>query len=171
MQAGSCLCGAVTFVVTGAPRGVAACHCRTCRKHTGAPFAVYADYQVKSVRLSGGSLKEFCSSPGATRGFCENCGSTLYYRGENLPDMIHLHVGVFDSPELFEPSTHEMSPTGSPGSITGDSFSARAGRQRSALADPDYPVTARNESGLESSPDCCDSPSERLNRAVGATHY
>ena len=106
---GACLCGGVTFVATGAPRGVAACHCQSCRRHTGAPFAVYADYRAERVTLSGASLKEFLSSPGAARGFCGDCGSTLYYRGENLPDMIHLHVGAFDRAELFKPQTHDNS--------------------------------------------------------------
>lgn len=106
-HSGSCLCKAVTFVAKGAPKGVAACHCRNCRRQTGAPFAVYVDYPVAQVEFGGLSPAEFQSSPGAWRGFCTVCGSTLYYRGDNLPGMIHLHVGAFDRPELFAPATHE----------------------------------------------------------------
>lgn len=104
---GRCLCGDVTIVAEGNPEGVAGCHCQSCRRHTGAPFAIYADYRTDRVTLTGTYLVEYRSSPEARRGFCGRCGSTIYYRGDNLPDMIHLHVGVFNNPELFAPTSEE----------------------------------------------------------------
>jgi len=46
----------------------------------------------------------FRSSPGALRGFCGACGSTLSFEGENLPEMIHIHVGALDNPGDFAPT-------------------------------------------------------------------
>jgi hypothetical protein len=60
---GGCLCGAVRFVATGQPKGVAWCHCESCRKHSGAPVSVFVlrthrihRYQVRDrqVRVDAG---------------------------------------------------------------------------------------------------------------------
>jgi hypothetical protein len=42
---GACLCGAVHFIATGEPKGIYWCHCQSCRKHTGAPVAVFVAYE------------------------------------------------------------------------------------------------------------------------------
>lgn len=104
---GSCLCGSVRLVATGEPEGVAACHCDSCRKHTGAPVAVYADYRSDQVAFPGAQPAIFRSSPGVQRGFCATCGSTIFYQGSNLPHMIHLHIGLFDEPASFQPQVEE----------------------------------------------------------------
>jgi hypothetical protein len=59
------------------------------------------------VEFTGAEAREFSASAGAMRGFCGDCGSTLYFRGANLPDMIHIHAGAFDEAELFVPTAHE----------------------------------------------------------------
>lgn len=109
VRRGSCLCGGVTVEAVGDPDLTAACHCRSCRKSTGAPVAVYADFPKEAVILKGETLSEFHSSPGANRSFCARCGSTVGYRGDNLPGMIHLHVGLFDDPESLQPSQEDNS--------------------------------------------------------------
>lgn len=86
---------------------VAACHCESCRRHTGAPFAVYADYRRDRVRFTGAAPADHVSSPGATRSFCPRCGSTIAYLGDSLPDMIHLHVGLFDQANQLVPLRDE----------------------------------------------------------------
>lgn len=104
---GGCLCGAIRFELSAPPGHVAACHCNSCRKHTGAPAAVFADVRLEHFTLTGAPIAWFESSPGARRGFCPACGSTLAYRGENLPEMIHIHIGAFDRPDLFAPAGNE----------------------------------------------------------------
>ena len=108
---GSCLCGAVQLVASGPPVLVAACHCASCRKHTGAPVAVFVDYARKDVAFKGEPMALFESSKGVTRGFCGQCGSTISYEGDNLPHMIHLHLGVFDDPTQFQPTANENTAT------------------------------------------------------------
>ncbi|MCG6858134.1 MAG: GFA family protein, partial [Salaquimonas sp.] len=39
VRRGSCLCGAISFAVTGPMRPVVACHCNQCRKQSGHFFA------------------------------------------------------------------------------------------------------------------------------------
>jgi hypothetical protein len=108
---GSCLCGKVALEAIGAPSSVAACHCQSCRKHTGAPAAVFADYLASQVSFTTVHPTLYESSTGVRRGFCEVCGSTISYQAENLPDMIHLHIGVFDVPEEFTPNANENTET------------------------------------------------------------
>jgi hypothetical protein len=75
---GGCLCGAVRFVATGQPRGVAWCHCESCRKHSGAPVSVFVAYDRTAYTITKGEITKFESTPGKTeRGFCARCGSTL----------------------------------------------------------------------------------------------
>ncbi len=101
---GGCLCGAVRFEATSSPIMVAFCHCRSCRRHTGAPVAVYVDFKRVDVRFVAGEPTRFASSPGAKRSFCGACGSTLAFEGENLPDEVHIHLGALDEPEKFVPA-------------------------------------------------------------------
>ena len=104
---GGCLCGAVRFIATGEPKGVYWCHCQSCRKHTGAPVAVFVVYEPQAYKLTKGEIAKFDSTPGQTRrGFCARCGSTLTC--ESLPEMTptHFHVGAFDQAARFQPKKH-----------------------------------------------------------------
>ena len=80
MKTGSCLCGSVTFGINGALTDVVACHCRQCRKQTGNYWAstTSADTDLKVTRQDG--LRWFAASDFAKRGFCSNCGSTLFWK-------------------------------------------------------------------------------------------
>ena len=80
MKTGSCLCGAVQFEVHGTLRPVLACHCTQCRKQTGNYMSATAcaDQELRMVRSDG--LKWFRSSPEARRGFCQDCGSVLFWK-------------------------------------------------------------------------------------------
>jgi len=97
------MCGAVRFTARGAPKLVANCHCRSCRKATGAAFATFVDFNRDRVTFDG-APKAHPSSPGAERLFCETCGAPIAYRGEASPDEINIYLGAFDRPETFKPS-------------------------------------------------------------------
>ncbi|MGI9476332.1 MAG: GFA family protein [Hyphomicrobiaceae bacterium] len=77
---GSCLCGGVTFEITGKLREVIACHCTQCRKTSGHYVAATAcdDDDLKFDKLD--TLAWYRSSETAERGFCKRCGSSLFYR-------------------------------------------------------------------------------------------
>jgi len=97
MTTGSCLCGAVRYEATGPLRDVVICHCRMCRKahgHIGAYAAVAKD-ALRLVEARG--LKWYRSSTHARRGFCSECGSTLFWDGEGR-DTISIAAGTLDAP-------------------------------------------------------------------------
>ena len=53
MREGRCLCGAVRFTADGPPKWTGYCHCRSCRRHTGAPVSAYAGFEAAKVRFTG----------------------------------------------------------------------------------------------------------------------
>jgi hypothetical protein len=108
---GGCLCGAVRFVTTGQPQGVYWCHCQSCRRHTGAPVAVLARYDLNAYTVTKGEITKFDSTPGKTRrGFCARCGSTLTCESLPGPRETHFHIGSFDQAARLEPSKKQFFP-------------------------------------------------------------
>jgi len=103
---GSCLCGAVSFRVTGKPLWVGHCHCRSCQKACAAAFASFAGYPRAKVDFPGLPPASYASSPGVVRQFCPRCGSPISYQGARWPAEIHLFVSNFDRPESFVPMFH-----------------------------------------------------------------
>jgi hypothetical protein len=103
LHKGRCLCGAVTIEAAGPPNWTATCHCADCRRATGAAMSAFAGFDSEKVTISGTSFREYESSPGVFRGFCESCGARLTYRSAKWPDELHLHVGVFDDANNFAP--------------------------------------------------------------------
>jgi hypothetical protein len=92
---------------TGSPSFVVYCHCRDCRRSSGAPVSLFAGYRTEQVELPGGRPKGYESSPGVHRSFCGTCGTPISFEDERLPGEIYLPVGIFDDPEAFEPEEHE----------------------------------------------------------------
>ncbi len=105
---GCCQCGAVHISATGDPKWVARCHCKDCRKATGAEASVFAGFATEAVVISGEMFVERESSPKVWRGVCVQCGSRLTYRGEKWPGEIHLHIGALDTPDDFPPQGNGM---------------------------------------------------------------
>ncbi|MBF9035409.1 GFA family protein [Rhodobacterales bacterium HKCCE2091] len=85
--AGSCLCGAVRYRVTGPLRPVIACHCTQCRKTSGHHVAATSAPRG-SVEIDG-AVTWYASSETARRGFCGVCGSNLFWDGPGS------HLSIF----------------------------------------------------------------------------
>jgi len=111
-MSGGCLCGKVRYETTGEPFAVNYCHCESCRKHNGAAAVTLAGFAIDQVRFHGSDRKKYESSPGATRAFCENCGTPLTWEGDggDLGQIIELHIGTFDDPESIVPTSHAFEP-------------------------------------------------------------
>ncbi len=95
VKTGSCLCGAVTYEISGPLEAVTACHCSQCRKMTGhflaSTAARHKDFRL--VRHLG--LKWYHASDAARRGFCRECGSTLFWEAHG-EDRISIAAGTLD---------------------------------------------------------------------------
>ena len=94
---GSCLCGAVRFEVDGPLRDVVVCHCRMCRKAHGHIGAYTASHRDALTFVEARGLKWFRSSAAARRGFCAECGSTLFWDADRR-DTLSIAAGTRDAP-------------------------------------------------------------------------
>lgn len=75
---GKCLCGAVTVTVEEMGDSAGACHCSMCRNWGGGPLM--AVECGAAVSFSGeDSITRFESSDWGQRGFCNKCGTHLFY--------------------------------------------------------------------------------------------
>ncbi|BAU63550.1 glutathione-dependent formaldehyde-activating GFA [Stanieria sp. NIES-3757] len=94
---GSCLCGAVSLSTTSMNPHVAACHCSMCRKWGGGAFlAVKCDSDVSFQGEE--NIRIYQSSEWGERGFCNKCGSHLFYRLKQN-HQYYVPVGIFDNSE------------------------------------------------------------------------
>ncbi|MEJ6748099.1 MAG: GFA family protein [Yoonia sp.] len=94
MISGRCMCGDVTVEVAKLTDRMNACHCEMCRRWAGSAFV--AVHGVAADVTFSGPVKTIASSKWATRGWCDNCGSALFYRA-NHDGSYGLAVGLFDN--------------------------------------------------------------------------
>ena len=113
---GACLCGGVRFEVRGPMRDVIVCHCGQCRRTHGHVAAYSSTAQADVVFHEQATLKWYASSDRARRGFCSECGASLFWEplGEgrlavaagclNTPTglKIERHVFIDDAADYYE---------------------------------------------------------------------
>jgi hypothetical protein len=94
---GGCLCGGVRYEVKGEMRDVVNCHCKQCRKTHG-HFGAYTNAKWADVKLTNqASLAWYRSSPAARRGFCRECGGSLFWERTGA-DGVSIAAGTLDAP-------------------------------------------------------------------------
>ncbi len=97
MITGSCLCGNVSYEISGKVGDIVHCHCRTCRKAHGSAFSSVAAVTESDFHLNGReSLSHFESSKEKKRYFCSSCGTQVYAKKEGAPHIV-LRLGSLDS--------------------------------------------------------------------------
>ena len=94
---GKCLCGSVELEIefAGPETEMAACHCSMCRNWLGGPMLAIDSGILKGVNDES-SITRFQSSEWAERGFCNKCGTSLFYYLKPA-DQYHFPVGLLDS--------------------------------------------------------------------------
>ena len=94
---GGCLCGAVRFEVGGPMRDVVVCHCSMCRQQHGGP-AGHTKAKKKHITMTEDrGLAWYRTSPQARRGFCRECGSSLFWEPDGQ-DATGILAGSIDPP-------------------------------------------------------------------------
>jgi len=104
-KTGSCLCGAVRYRVTGPLRQVVGCHCSQCRKQTGHYMAATGVRLKYFEMVEDQGLAWYRASDFARRGFCQVCGSTMFWQAD-AEDQIAIAAGSFDSETALVTAAH-----------------------------------------------------------------
>ncbi|MFZ1887068.1 MAG: GFA family protein [Candidatus Binataceae bacterium] len=106
---GSCLCGAVTYRVSGPFLNFVHCHCSRCRKATGSAHAsnllvvpeqfAWSSGQELVVRYDLATAHSFATT------FCSRCGSPLPHFTRSGREVI-VPAGSFDAEPPIHPRSH-----------------------------------------------------------------
>ena len=95
---GGCLCGGVRYEVTGKLRNIITCHCEQCRRSSGHFVAATACRREHFNLVRQDSLQWFSAVPGHRRGFCNVCGSSLFFEETGGP-RVSIAAGTLDAPQ------------------------------------------------------------------------
>ena len=102
---GGCLCGAVRYEVRGPLRAVVDCHCSQCRRTSGHFAAFTATRPEDLVLIESGGLRWYRSSARGRRGFCEVCGSSLFWEPAS-GERVSIAAGTLDLPTGLATAAH-----------------------------------------------------------------
>ncbi|HEX5249168.1 MAG TPA: GFA family protein [Gaiellales bacterium] len=107
---GGCLCGGVRFRVD-APLVVATyCHCTRCQRRTGTAASAQARIQPGSLTVTRGEelIRTYAPPDGFPKLFCGACGSALWSRSPDDPDIVSVRLGAFDGDPGIRPSLRQF---------------------------------------------------------------
>ena len=101
----SCLCKGVNMTIRGEFRPVINCHCIQCAKTHG-NFAAYTSVLEENIFFkSKKTLKWFKSSTKARRGFCNNCGASIFFKRSGSKS-VSISAGLFKKPTKLKTISH-----------------------------------------------------------------
>jgi len=102
---GSCDCKGVVFELSGELRDVVFCHCSQCRKTSGHFWAATQVLRDNLNFSKASSLSWYDSSDKARRGFCNRCGSSMFYERKGV-DKISIAAGTLEAPTFLDQMRH-----------------------------------------------------------------
>ncbi len=104
VQSGQCLCGHVSFTLNNVEKEFNICHCTMCRRWIGGPNLSFMA-QPGDINWKGEeNISIYPSSAWAERGFCQNCGSALFYRivmDGPAKGELHMPIGLLNDLSEF----------------------------------------------------------------------
>jgi hypothetical protein len=103
----TCACQNLRVTCVGDPIKISLCHCLDCQRRTGSTYGIGAFFARKDIEANGDfrTYKRSSDSGFAVSfHFCPDCGSTVFWEAERLPDAIAIAVGSFADPAFPAPS-------------------------------------------------------------------
>jgi len=108
---GGCLCGAVRFEVTAPPVWAGYCHCTRCQRRTGTAASAGARIAPGSLRVTAGQELVRAWDPpdgGFSKVFCSACGSALWSRSQDDPQVMSVRLGAIDGDPGIRPQYRQF---------------------------------------------------------------
>src|SRR5919202_1918202 len=106
---GGCMCGGVRFELTEPPLSAGYCHCTRCQRRTGTAASASARVAPGSLRITAGEelVRAWRPDDGFAKEFCGECGSALWSRHPEDPEIIAVRLGAFDGDPGVRPQYHQ----------------------------------------------------------------
>ena len=104
------MCGGVRFEVTEPLVSAGYCHCTRCQRRTGTGASVSARIVAGSLRVLSGDelLRAYEPDDGFAKVFCSNCGSAVWSRSPEDPELVSVRMGTFDSDPGIRPQYRQF---------------------------------------------------------------
>ncbi len=124
IRTGGCLCQGVRYKLLGRCGEVINCFCTQCRKTSGHHFAATRVDLDQFTLVRDATLDWYAASDQARRGFCNRCGSSLFWQRHGA-ETISITAGTIDTPTHLKTTRnifvadksdyHDIPELGSPG--------------------------------------------------------
>src|SRR5205823_14680060 len=107
---GGCLCGGVRFEIDAPLVSAGWCHCTRCQRRTGTPASAQARIEKGSLKIVQGEslVRDYRPDKGFAKVFCRECGSQLWSRSQDDPDIISVRLGAFDGDPGIRPTYRQF---------------------------------------------------------------
>jgi hypothetical protein len=108
-QTGQCLCGAVTYELTGDLLATAVCHCDHCQRQSGGAFSVNLVAHESQLTVNGElrtyeEMGERGDAVYVRRKFCPACGSPIVSELALSAGVIAVKAGTLDDKSGVKPT-------------------------------------------------------------------
>jgi hypothetical protein len=108
---GACLCGGVRFEVTEPLVSASYCHCTRCQRRSGTAASAQARVEPGSLNVTAGEELIRAYDPGDggfLKLFCSQCGSALWSKSPEDPEVMSVRLGVFDADPGIRPAWRQF---------------------------------------------------------------
>lgn len=109
VRTGRCLCGAVTYELTGDLIATAVCHCDHCQRQSGGAFSVNLVAHESQLNVSGDlqtyeETGEHDDDVYVRRRFCGSCGSPIVSELAKANGVVAVKAGSLDDKSDIRPT-------------------------------------------------------------------
>jgi hypothetical protein len=107
---GGCLCGSVRFEVSEPLVRASYCHCTRCQRRSGTAASAQARVVPCSLRIVSGEhlVRAWQPETGFAKEFCFECGSQLWSRDPDDPEVMSVRLGAFDGDPGIRPELRQF---------------------------------------------------------------
>ena len=107
---GGCGCGAVRFAIDQPLGRAVYCHCTRCQRRTGTAASANARIAPGSLRITSGEDRIGAWEPegGWPKLFCRDCGSALFSRHPERPEVMSVRLGAIDGDPGVRPEGRQF---------------------------------------------------------------